>query len=133
MVDRGVILLIIYNTFCDSTQAGLWHNFSAAELLQALLLVAALLALALSLTTLAARRCGFSTEDEIAAVFCGSKKSLATGVPMARLLFSGGSLGLIVLPVMFYHPLQLLVCTVLARRYAARPLPADAAADPGRA
>lgn len=120
-VDRGVILLIVYNSFCDSTQAGLWTNYGWTTLLQAFVLSAGLLAAALFITTTVARRLGFNTGDEIAAVFCGSKKSLATGVPMARLLFPAGtSMGLIVLPLMFYHQLQLLVCTVLARRYSAR-------------
>ncbi|MDB5986111.1 MAG: na+-dependent transporter protein [Nevskia sp.] len=133
-VDRAVILLIVYNSFCDSTQAGLWRNYGAVTLLQTLLLVGGLLAIVLSLTTFCARRFGFSTEDEITVVFCGSKKSLATGMPMAKLLFGGSatgasSLGLIVLPIMFYHQLQLLVCSVIARRYAQRKQ-APAATDP---
>jgi len=53
-------------------------------------------------------------------VFCGSKKSLATGVPIAKVLFAGGSLGAIVLPVMIYHQIQLIVCGVIAQRYAKR-------------
>ena len=73
------------------------------------------------LTTLAARRCGFTTEDEITTVFCGSKKTLASGVPMAKVLFgTHPALGVIVLPLMFYHQLQLFVCSVLAQRYAQR-------------
>ena len=66
----------------------------------------------------AARRCGLSREDEIAIVFCGSKKSLVTGIPMANALFAGASLGLVVLPLMIFHQLQLMACATLARRYA---------------
>jgi sodium/bile acid cotransporter 7 len=120
--DRGAILLIVYNAFCDSTRAGMWTDYGWVTLAQTLVLTAALLALVLSITRCAAQRLGFAKEDEIAAAFCGSKKSLATGVPMAKLLFGAATpLGLIVLPVMVYHQLQLLVCIVLARRYAARP------------
>jgi sodium/bile acid cotransporter 7 len=120
-VDRGVILLIVYNSFCDSTAGGLWSRYGWLTLVEAAALAFALLGTALTLTTLAARRLGFNTEDEVAAVFCGSKKSLATGIPMARLLFgSGAALGLIVLPLMFYHQLQLFVGTYLAQRYARR-------------
>jgi sodium/bile acid cotransporter 7 len=120
-VDRGVILLIVYNSFCDSTRSGLWTHYGWVTLLQTFLLSSVLLACALYFTTTVARKLGFTPEDEIAAVFCGSKKSLATGVPMAKLLFpAGNSLGLIVLPLMFYHQLQLLVCTVMARRYSER-------------
>lgn len=118
--DRLVILLIVYSAFCDSTQAGIWSQYGAITLLQTGVLAAVLLALALSVTMFAARRFGFSKEDEIAGVFCGSKKSLAVGVPMAKLLMGDTPLGLIVLPIMFYHQLQLMVCTVMAQRYAAR-------------
>jgi len=64
------------------------------------------------------RRLGFSRADEITIVFCGSKKSLASGLPMASVLFASSSVGLIVLPLMLFHQLQLMVCAALARRYA---------------
>jgi sodium/bile acid cotransporter 7 len=63
---------------------------------------------------------GFSRADEIAIVFCGSKKSLASGLPMATVLFAGQSAGLIVLPLMLFHQIQLMACAMMARRYAAR-------------
>jgi len=111
----------VYASFCDSVASGLFTHYSGSLLALALGGAALLLAVVLVLTTLAARRARFNTEDEIAAVFCGSKKTLASGVPMARLLFGAHpGLGLIVLPLMFYHQLQLLVCSVLADRYAAR-------------
>jgi len=81
---------------------------------------AVLLGIAMPLITFIARRLRFNREDEIAIVFCGSKKSLATGVPIAKVLFAGGSLGAIVLPVMIYHQIQLIVCGVIAQRYARR-------------
>ncbi|SMC27464.1 solute carrier family 10 (sodium/bile acid cotransporter), member 7 [Andreprevotia lacus DSM 23236] len=120
-LDRGVVVLIVYSSFCDSTAAGLWHNYAWWMLAVVFVLVGILLAVVLLGTTWISRSLGFSLPDEVAAVFCGSKKSLATGIPMAKLLFAGHpGLGLIVLPVMFYHQLQLLVCSVLARRYAER-------------
>ena len=79
-----------------------------------------ILALALVLTTVLARRLGFSKEDEITIVFCGSKKSLATGVPMAKVLFATSAVGPMVLPLMLFHQIQLMVCAVLAQRYARR-------------
>ncbi len=124
--DRLVILLIVYSAFCDSTQAGIWKQYGLITLLQTALLSVALLAFALSITTLLARKLGYSKEDEITGVFCGSKKSLAVGIPMAKLLMGDTPLGLIVLPIMFYHQLQIMVCTVMAQRYAAR----DAAPAP---
>jgi solute carrier family 10 (sodium/bile acid cotransporter), member 7 len=68
----------------------------------------------------AARRFGFSTPDEIAIVFCGSKKSLASGVPMAGVLFPAAQVGAIILPLMIFHQLQLLACAAIAQRYAGR-------------
>jgi sodium/bile acid cotransporter 7 len=63
---------------------------------------------------------GFNQEDRITILFCGSKKSLATGVPMAQVLFAGSTLGVLILPLMLFHQIQLMVCAVLAQRYANR-------------
>ncbi len=79
---------------------------------------AVILAIVLTATRYAARALGFSREDEISIVFCGSKKSLVSGVPMARVLFAGPDVGAAVLPVMIYHQMQLMVCAWIARRYA---------------
>ncbi|HJW04638.1 MAG TPA: bile acid:sodium symporter family protein [Azospira sp.] len=121
LLDRWVILLLVYAAFCDSVASGLWQSHGLGLLLAALAGAALILALVLLLSTWTARRLGLPVEDEITAVFCGSKKTLASGVPMAKLLFGAHpALGLIVLPIMFYHQLQLFVCSLLAARYAAR-------------
>ncbi|MGH8444746.1 MAG: bile acid:sodium symporter family protein [Solimonas sp.] len=124
-VDRAVIVLIVFNSFSDATAAGVWTRYGVVPLLATAAMTGGLLAFVLWLTHLVARRFGFNVEDEIAAVFCGSKKSLAAGAPMAALIFggSGGALGLIMLPIMIYHQLQLIVCSVIARRYAQRKAP----------
>lgn len=119
-VDQGSILLVVYTAFSASVVGGLWQAVSAGELLALTLVCCALLALVLFLTTWLARRLGFNREDEITIVFCGSKKSMATGVPMAQLLFSGGAIGPALLPLMIFHQIQLMVCAVLAQRYARR-------------
>jgi solute carrier family 10 (sodium/bile acid cotransporter), member 7 len=77
-----------------------------------------LFALVMVATATASRSFGFTREDRIASMFCGSKKTLASGVPMAKLIFAGHpGLGLILLPIMIYHPMQLIVCGVLAQRW----------------
>lgn len=120
--DRAVILLLVYASFCDSIVSGLFTDHGWDVLALAFAGAVVILAIVLALTTHAARALGFSKEDEITVVFCGSKKTLASGVPMARLLFGASpALGLIVLPLMFYHQAQLLVCSMLAERYAKRP------------
>jgi len=85
------------------------------------LFVASLLAAGLLITRAGARVCGFTHADEVAAVFCGSQKSLVAGIPIASVLFAGPTLGIVVLPIMLYHPMQLVVCAWLARHYATRP------------
>lgn len=120
-VDRGSILLVVYSAFSDGVVAGIWQQISPSSLTLLLLVTSTLLALVLGLTTLISRRLGFSKEDEITIVMCGSKKSLATGVPIASVLFSASTVGLTVLPLMIFHQVQLVVCAWLARRYARRP------------
>ncbi|MDR5902682.1 MULTISPECIES: bile acid:sodium symporter family protein [Halomonas] len=119
-VDQGSILLVVYTAFSASVVGGLWQTVSARELAALTLTCCVLLALVLWLTAWLARRLGFSREDEITIVFCGSKKSMATGVPMAQLLFAGGAIGPALLPLMLFHQIQLMVCAVLAQRYARR-------------
>jgi len=121
LLDRWVILLLVYTAFCDSVSSGLWRDSGIGMLVTALFGAGLILALVLGLSTWLARRLSFPVEDEIAAVFCASKKTMASGVPMAKLLFGAHpSLGLILLPVMLYHQLQLFVCSMLASRYARR-------------
>jgi solute carrier family 10 (sodium/bile acid cotransporter), member 7 len=121
LLDRWVILMLVYTAFCDSVASGLWQDNGLGTLAIALVGAALTLAVVLSLSTWAVRRLKFPIEDEITAVFCGSKKTMASGVPMAKLLFGiHPSLGLILLPIMLYHQLQLFVCSILASRYARR-------------
>ncbi|HEX6956515.1 MAG TPA: bile acid:sodium symporter family protein [Ferrovibrio sp.] len=120
-VDRGSILLVVYAAFSEGMVSGMWQQLEWLDLGMLLIVCCALLAVALSLTTLTARLFRFNKEDEITIVFCGSKKSLATGLPMATVLFAGGSVSLAVLPLMLFHQIQLMVCAALARRYAKRP------------
>jgi sodium/bile acid cotransporter 7 len=118
LLDRGSVLLMVYGVFSAAALSGLWRHLPVAGLLIVALIDGILLATMLALTAFAARRLGFSREDEIAIVFCGSKKSLVTGISMATALFAGASAGLMVLPLMIFHQMQLMVCATLARRYA---------------
>ena len=119
-VDQGSILLVVYTAFSAAVVQGLWAQLPLSALLALVGVCAVILAVALATTTWAARRLGFSKEDEITIVFCGSKKSLASGVPMAKVLFASQAVGAIVLPIMVFHQMQLMVCAVLAQRYARR-------------
>ena len=130
--DRGSILLVVYGAFSDAVETGLWPQLSPAGLAAMALVDLALLGLVIGLTTLASRAFGFSREDEIAIVFCGSKKSLVAGIPMANILFAGRGVGLLLLPLMLFHQIQLLACAMLARRYAERGVAPAPAFEPAR-
>lgn len=120
-VDKVTILLLVYTSFCDSVKMRIWgdHLGDAAWTLVGTLI---LFGLVMAAVWAACNLLGFSTEDRIAAVFCGSKKTLASGVPMAQIMFGDSpELGVILLPIMIYHPMQLIICGVLAGRWGARP------------
>lgn len=119
-IDQGSVLLVVYTAFSASVGQGLWQQLPLRALGGLLVVSAMLLALAMGISTFSARCFGFSKEDEIAIVFCGSKKSLASGLPMAKVLFTSHAVGAIVLPLMLFHQIQLMVCAVLAQRYALR-------------
>lgn len=119
-VDQTSILLVVYTAFSASVVAGLWKDVPLNKLLWLTFACAVLLAVVLFLTAWLARRFGFNKEDEITIVFCASKKSMATGVPMAQVLFSGALLGPMLLPLMIFHQIQLMACAQLAAYYAKR-------------
>lgn len=135
--DKLVIIMLVYGTFCESVKSGLWRNYGLDEFAVTLGGAALFLGLGLALSSWLARRVGLPVEDRITAIFCGSKKTLAAGVPMAGVLFAANpALGMIVLPIMFYHPLQLFVCSILANRFAkrlSREAPIEAPATFGQA
>ncbi|MCX8475752.1 MAG: bile acid:sodium symporter [Sphingomonas sp.] len=120
-VDRGSILLVVYAAFGAAVVEGLWHRVSAPDLLVLLLACIVLLAIVLAATWGAAKALKLSREDAIVLLFCGSKKSLASGVPMAGVLFPAAQVGLVILPVMLFHQIQLIACAVIARRLGEQP------------
>jgi sodium/bile acid cotransporter 7 len=112
---------------------GIWHQLDLEQLGALVLVNVLLLAIVLAGTRLLSRALGFSRPDEITIVFCGSKKSLASGLPMASILFAGQSVGLIVLPLMLFHQIQLIACAVLAKRYAKAALRGETEGAPAAA
>lgn len=118
--DRGTIVVTCYASFSATAIAGIWHQIPPATLGVLLIVCAALLTIALLLTRFGARALGFKRPDEISIVFCGSKKSLVAGVPIARVMFSPADAGVVILPLMLFHQIQLIVCAWLAQRYAER-------------
>lgn len=121
VVDRLTILLLVYTSFCDSVRSGVWSRQETTAVVLTVVISMLLFGVVLGLIRTVAHSLNWSVEDRIAAVFCGSKKTLASGVPMAQMIFGGSpALGLILMPIMIYHPLQLALGSVLAQRWASR-------------
>ena len=119
LADRAIILAIVYNSFSDSMVEGVWSGHDLTLLVGMIAGVIVLFFVIYAILIIPCRLLGFDRADTIACLFCGSKKSLATGVPMAKLIFGHDpTLGLIIAPIMLYHFFQLVIVSVIANRYA---------------
>ncbi|SUC35614.1 Uncharacterised protein [Providencia rustigianii] len=118
--DRSSILLVVYVAFSEAVVEGIWQTIDAYSLFIITLVSCFILVVVMVINVMSARIFGFNKEDEITILFCGSKKSLANGVPMANVLFPAASVGIILLPLMIFHQIQLMVCAVIAQHYAKR-------------
>lgn len=108
-VDKGTILLAVYGAFSAATIDDVWHRIPADEIALLAALLLPLLGLIFTLAWAVGRLGGFSREDRAAILFCGSVKGLVSGVPMARILFPGAAAGIVIVPIMIYHAMQLVV------------------------
>jgi sodium/bile acid cotransporter 7 len=119
LVDQGSILLVVYSAFSEAVNQGLWHRVPLSALGGLLVVNAVLLAAALVITATTSKWLGFTRADRITITFCGSKKSLAAGIPMAKVIFASHAVGAAVLPLMLFHQMQLMLCAALAQRWGA--------------
>lgn len=116
--DRSSIVLVVFVAFSEGAEAHVWSSLSVWSVLAVALVCAALLAVIMGWTVVSGRALGFDRADRVAMLFCGCNKSLASGLPIASVLFAPADVALIVLPLMLYHQIQLIVCAVLAGRIA---------------
>lgn len=117
VTDRSTIIIAVYGAFSAAVLEGLWHKLPPTALALLVAVNGVLLAIGLSFTWGVGRMLGFNRADRIAIQFCGTKKSLLQGVPMAKVLFPGPQTGVILLPIMLFHQMQLMACAFIARRY----------------
>lgn len=117
IVDRGSITMVVYSAFSSGVVAGIWSAVAVSDIIFLIIFSIALVAFMLWLTRFVAQKLGFNRADTIAIEFCGTKKSLATGLPMAAVIFGGANLGLLILPLMLFHQVQLMMCAWLAAHY----------------
>ncbi|WP_291314455.1 bile acid:sodium symporter family protein [Corynebacterium sp. UBA2622] len=125
LVDRGSIWMVVYSAFSRGMVAGVWGQVSPWEIVFLVALAAALVISMLAITNAVPKALGFGYADRVAIQMCGTQKSLAAGLPMASVIFGGASLGILIVPLMIYHLIQLMICSSLAARYA-RVAPAEA-------
>jgi solute carrier family 10 (sodium/bile acid cotransporter), member 7 len=119
VVDQGSILLVVYSAFSEAVNQGLWHRVPLSALGGLVIVNGVLLAAALFITAMISKWLGFARADRITIIFCGSKKSLAAGIPIAKVIFASHAAGAAVLPLMLFHQMQLMVCAALAQRWGA--------------
>lgn len=127
ITDRGSVVLVVYSAFSQGVVDGIWQRVSFANIAMIIVVSCIILALVLELSSRSAKKLGFNCADQAVIIMCGSKKSLATGVPIATILFSPATVGIMVLPIMIFHQIQLIVCAILAKKLGER---ADGAGAP---
>jgi sodium/bile acid cotransporter 7 len=120
IVDRGSVMIVVYSAFSAAVAGGVWSRIAIPALIATAVICALLLVAVLLATRAIAQGLKFDKADEITIVFCGSKKSLVTGAPMAAILFAPAAAGLMIIPLMLFHQMQLMACAVIAQKYAAR-------------
>lgn len=116
VVDRGSILIIVYSAFSAGVIAGIWDEVGPVSLAIIIAANVVLLAVVMVSTIWAGKAAGLNHADRLTLLFCGSKKSLASGLPMANILFAGQAVSMIILPLMLFHQIQLFVCAIIAQR-----------------
>ena len=121
-VDRIAIAMVVYAAFSEGMVQGIWSQVPALDIVVLIVLSIVLVEFLLRFSGFVADKMGFDRRDRIAIQFCGSKKSLATGLPMAAVIF-GADASLYILPLMIFHQIQLMICAVYAARWAAKPRP----------
>ncbi|RIX36191.1 bile acid:sodium symporter [Corynebacterium falsenii] len=117
-VDQISIALVVYVSFSDGVVSGVWSRVSWVAIVGLLLGSVVAVYFMLWLTSVLSRKAGFNYADQVAIQFAGTKKSLAAGLPMAAVLFGGASLGMMILPLMIFHQVQLIICSLRASAYA---------------
>lgn len=122
LVDQSSIIVIVYGAFSESQRTGIWRQTGPGQLALLVAMMTLLLVVLLVLTWFSGRWAGLDRADTIVVQMCGTKKSLMTGLPMAAIIFAGSELplGLIALPLMIFHQVQLMTCGALAARYGRR-------------
>lgn len=118
IVDRGSIWMVVYSAFSQGVVSGVWGNIAAWEIAFLVVFAVVLVVVMLWVTQFVPEKLGFPRPDVVAIQMCGTQKSLATGLPMASVIFGGATLGVLIIPLMIYHLVQLILCSAYVSRIA---------------
>lgn len=117
--DESIILLIVYTSFCQSFEDDMFSGLSTKVLFILGAAMVALFFVAYGVLTLICHLLHFNRGDRITATYCGSKKSLVHGTVMSKVLLGDPRLaGILILPTMIYHALQLIILSIIAQKEA---------------
>lgn len=115
--DKLIILLIIYKSFVHSFEDQIFSSVSILEMLIMLGLVLILFFIIYATTGWIGKLLKFNHADQITNQFCGTKKSLVHGTVFSETLFGQTNIvGIMLLPLMMYHALQILIISVIAAK-----------------
>ena len=106
VVDRGSILIVVYTAFSMGVVQGIWFSVDVWQLVTVAVVATVLLAVVLVATRVIGLLAQLDRGDKIVLLFCGSKKSLASGLPMALVLFPSATVGLSMSPLMLFHQID---------------------------
>lgn len=121
LLDKGTIILIVYSSFSTSFTSGIFTSVDLGDLLKMFVSVFLLFFIVYFGLGFTCNLLGLKTEDKITAQFCGTKKSLVHGSVMVKVIFgNSANTGLLLLPIMLFHSLQLLLIAYFAERYRKR-------------
>jgi len=112
--------MVVFLAFSEAANAQIWNSVSWADLGLILIFNIGLLSLVLGLSWFGGKIFKFDLADRITIMFCGSKKSLASGAPMANVIFSHSpmiGIGMVIVPIMLFHQIQLMACTLIAQYF----------------
>jgi sodium/bile acid cotransporter 7 len=117
LFDKSVILTIVYNSFSDSFTNGIFNSVSHWVLFILAGAVISLFFVVFGFSNWISRRMGFTREEQITVVFCGSKKSLIHGSVFSNVILAGSTMAsLFLVPIMIYHAFQLFYVSIVARK-----------------
>lgn len=114
--DRASIAIAVYVAFSGAVEQRFWSRVDAPGWLWLAGGTAVLLAFAHGGAWLLGGALGLDRPNRITMLFAGAQKSIAMGAPLASVLFPPAVAGVVLLPILLYHLVQLVMAAPLATR-----------------